>query len=331
MTATDQWALGFFADNGSNNHACVAKNDKVIASLFGGAIEFEGHRDSFDADGFNINMTTAPAAVRETWWLATDSSEVKVGTTLSRTGVGTQAITGCGFQPDAVIIAATDSTSLGSINTGGAAIAVGAADNAEQYCAWAKRSGTDHWHSSRYDNNRVITWAIDASGPGNAGAGLLATASLQSLDADGFTLNFNTQDGVARYFHWIAIGNADVGRIVYPSTNATFFQPTTVEPRGLFTYGDSQTTQNTWVFGASFGIGVADCLGTGRSGSFQCVDASSPTGSRYAVRDSETQPFGCFRHRSVAGSADTQLNNRLSVLACYPVDVGTDQQIIRYA
>lgn len=317
MTADDQWALSFFADNGSNTRACVAKNDKCLTSLFGNVVEFEAELDSFIPTGFRLNQTLAAANPREFWWLACDPADVQIGTTLSRSGTGTQQVA-TDFVPDTVILVATESQTLGSIFTSGAFIAVGSADAEGQNCAWAARSFNDHWNSSRYDNDKCLTWAIDASGPGNSGAQIISQAELQSFDATpGFTLNFTTQDGTQRYFHWIALKRGDSGRTQFPGAAGTFFQPTKVHPRGLLTYGDSQTTENAWVFGASYGVGVAACGFNGFSGSFQCVDASSPAGSRYAVRDSEEQPFGCFAHKSVAGSADTQLVNRMTFLECY--------------
>ena len=62
---------------------------------------------TLDSDGFTFNLTTAPGTGIFMGYLAlggTDIANVATGVFNERTGTGSQAVTGVGFQPDAILL-----------------------------------------------------------------------------------------------------------------------------------------------------------------------------------------------------------------------------------
>jgi Tfp pilus assembly protein PilX len=114
----------------------------------------------------------------------------KIGT------VNTQSITGLGFQPTAVIFYWTWQTAIGT-NTGanlGMGFATVSNGVVSQYAATvamrnARNPGTQTPNSRRDSTSNVIIFMNPTAGSPPT---MTAQASLQSLDSDGFTLNWTT-------------------------------------------------------------------------------------------------------------------------------------------
>jgi hypothetical protein len=126
-----------------------------------------------------------------------------VGTFTRQAGTGNQAITGVGFTPVAVMLWSSDTLdtsftdkfqhSLGwSDGTFSTVLTTLSEDNV----------GTTAVRRAYYEGYVYVS--IDNSGT------ILARASLSSLDADGFTLNFGTNDGVATLINYICMGGSGV-------------------------------------------------------------------------------------------------------------------------
>ena len=127
----------------------------------------------------------------------------KVGGFTRNTGTGSQAVTGVGFQPKALLLWSCNRTVTGlgdrfyfvfGATDGTNSVAINAVSDDDLATSDVHRT---HQEGAIY---RSIT-----------GAGALAArATLSSLDSDGFTLNWTTNDGVASLIYYIAIGGSSV-------------------------------------------------------------------------------------------------------------------------
>src|SRR3990167_8507855 len=133
--------------------------------------------------------------------------DVKKGTFYKRTSAGTQAITGVGFQPKAILFWATLQTAVGNsiANYTGYGFTAGVGSSAS-VSAWSDR--VDPSNTGRKNS---VTNAIQLQTTGGTDAG---QATLNSFDTDGFVLNWTSADVNPYIIHYFAIGGSDI-------TNAT--------------------------------------------------------------------------------------------------------------
>src|SRR3990167_9374864 len=117
--------VGFGAGSSSTARGAISANDEdgvepsdstryhtdaeVLNQLALGeqTILYEADLVSLDSDGFTINISTAPASGVKVAYLAlggVDLTNAKVGNFAATTTNGNQAVTGVGFQPDALIL-----------------------------------------------------------------------------------------------------------------------------------------------------------------------------------------------------------------------------------
>lgn len=172
---------------------------------------------------------------------------IKVGTIAEPATTGTQAYTGVGFEPKALIVwsdgkRATDGTSAGARLTFGAATPGVSVENAvgiESIDALGT-SNTNRYH----DTAAVIRVLADAV------AGDSAVAKLSAVGSDGFTLNWtNVHDsGTARLYHYLAIGGDDLTNALastFTASSSTGNQSVTAvgfTPDMVLLFGCAQTT-----------------------------------------------------------------------------------------
>lgn len=116
-----------------------------------------------------------------------------------------QAITGVGFQPKAVFLYGTNPTGEVTWTTG---------SFGGSHAVWSSTSAADE-----YALGDIATHNVAAAAEGesvaqkafriHAGTNT-GEASLTSIDADGFTLNWTSNQNVARVIHYVAIAGSDV-------------------------------------------------------------------------------------------------------------------------
>lgn len=173
-------------------------------NLRGTATDVDATWTSWDIDGFTMNAAAAPNGAHFVSWLALKGGLFKLGTLAQRTSAGTQAITGIGFQPNAVLFASANlSTASGTVSTtaGTAGKQSFGAAAATQSGTWIGTAGTINSDENMYaSTTAAITHATSQT--------TNAQASLSSLDADGFTLNWTAADATARNVLYIAMGTA---------------------------------------------------------------------------------------------------------------------------
>lgn len=175
-------------------------------------------------------------------------------------GTGTQSITGVGFRPNAVILFWTRQTATGATGNGvGVSSGVGFATNLSQYAAetdMLDNNGRSR-DGRRSSASNVIIFQ-DATSPTPL---LLAQAGLQSMDTDGFTLNWTTNDNQAYRIYYVALGgDTDASAGNFNMNNATGNQSVTgtgFQPDFVMFIHAGDGSIDTNAADSEFGIGFA--------------------------------------------------------------------------
>lgn len=196
------------------------QNDFIINSIYVASqnLYMQASLSSLNADGFTLDWTTNPEAdgmtVQPMLFLAlgdtpastTKGLKVKVSSFVQRTGVGTQAVTGVGFQPKALILytAGNDVTGF----SGDALPSLGFTTGAANSYAVGNLALTGQ--ATTATSRSMAAKAVSI--PHTAGTGYFEEADLQSFDADGFTLNWTTVTNAAGNIivNYIALGGDDL-------------------------------------------------------------------------------------------------------------------------
>lgn len=249
---------------------------------------------SFDADGFTLNWTTT-AAGRDyiIHYLAlggADITNVKVGSFTSPGGTGAQATTGIGFQPDVVLYSSTiDATGVANPPV---YFQVGAGRSSSEQVS-AETAWNDNSNPSLSINyqrsDKIYTIGRPDTGT------ILLQAALTSLDADGWTWNWENVSGT-RTINYLAIkgGQYKVG-VETQATSATTKATTGVgfTPKGLFLFGTNRAASSSIdTANGKFSVGATD--GTSQSTAWtENVDNVSPSNANQSAVATKT-----LRHAS---------------------------------
>lgn len=294
---SNQWGGSVFAEHLGFSGKSSAWSDNRILYVTIGGIDIEAELDSFDSDGFTLNVINAPGVEVQFFYLAMrGGGGYACGTAQARTGtLGLQSITGLGFQPEAVFFAGTYQSALGNTNSFARMFMGGADALTNSYLVWAGSTVGDPYHdqiargptsSDPVGVPVCVSFIHDAEGSGVPAfhPTTQSEARLESLDADGFTLNWTTVDATARYYSWFAVENGEVGRWIYNDALINFVE-TREGPRGLIFFNNDRGgiwkdtfllghNPPTGSYGASLGFGVCDEDLNQCRGSY--VDVSEP-------------------------------------------------------
>src|SRR3989344_3267950 len=147
---------------------------------------------------------------------------VKKGTFYKTTSAGTQASTGVGFQPKAIRFQSTLETAVGNsiANYTGYGFTAGVGSSVS-VSAWSDR--VDPSNTGRKNS---VTNAIQLQTTGGTDAG---QATLNSFDADGFTLDWASPNATGYIIHYYAIGGSDLTT----ATTSSIFINTTDATRSV--------------------------------------------------------------------------------------------------
>lgn len=206
-SSTERWAVSArYADNAAAGDVVqiTADNRCFINGLPG--LFVDADFVSMDADGFTVNITTAGGQVGVSY-LALGGADLQValGTESQKTSTGTKAKTGVGFQPEALpILRGSGATALNT-TTDHVAIFTGSAPSvaAQAVCGIGETDAADPTVAKRRAEAAAAALYISGSTPT-----VNARAELDSLDADGFTLDWTTADATARLFAFVAMRGA---------------------------------------------------------------------------------------------------------------------------
>ena len=213
--------FGFHAgpatNNGSHVYGNIANNVSTtnvttqgavgwpvrILTPGGGGYIAEGVFVSWNATGFTLNWTSGIQASTNIHYLAlggTECSAIARNFT-PRTTVGTQPITGVGFQPKLLIFCY--STNLGTTRGYGAATSA----TSRWACSQSGVSGATMASTNLASRIQHQSACIALLNNGGATT-LLARADLVSMDTDGFTLNWTTATATQINISYLAFGGS---------------------------------------------------------------------------------------------------------------------------
>jgi hypothetical protein len=271
---------------------------------------------SFESDGSFILNVANPLGydLSAGYFVARGGGVYDVGTFLSSGASGSQAITGLGFKPAAVMFFSAMLPSLGMNTTQGATFSIGAGDNAGQDYAAALLDTNGDIYNNSLSRPVAALLAEDANGAaclGGTGSAchpnVWAEATV-TMDADGFTLHWTYNSHGARYISYIAFENAEVIRHIYNHTGADYLAatPFTVptvlgKPKGLISYCTDLGIDTTSQSGTEGAVVSAGFCGADLSGQFlwSFGDVSRGVGfgvdSPFGGLDTIHGSFGCQR------------------------------------
>lgn len=214
MTATEQFSVwGRKENSGVNARSSESNTQALYITDAAGAVSLAAGFNAFTANGFSINITTAPTTPNILHWVALGGSiETKIIPITSPTTTGTVNYTGSSFQPDAILF-----FTGGRFNTGiqqyshmGGGFASSSAQS-----GWGNNvANTANTHKSAQSKTK----AIYLPGP----SAMFLEGAVTNLNADGFSINWTTvhTSGVTIYAILIRGVNATVGSVVEPSPAA---------------------------------------------------------------------------------------------------------------
>ena len=172
------------------------------------------------ADGFTVNVTVAPPATRKILYLALggdDVTNVKLGYVDVNTSTGAQAITGLGFQPDALIFSGFLRGTTENSPAGDTSHTIGVATaSAQRASCFFGRNGVPLPVERRAQSASKCILQCNSTQVSSA-------VSLTTLDADGFTLNVDTAPSSTFRVGYIAIEgiNVAVGSFLQPDATGS--------------------------------------------------------------------------------------------------------------
>jgi len=285
---------------------------------------------SFNADGFTINWDNTSQYTIV--YFAMKGGNYACGTATS--GSGSQAITGLGFSPTAAMFGSVQRTTLTSAE-GDHRLTIGTGDDLTDVNSWGGTESSDVYHDIVASDTAVMSMLRETNAAGPFDPLLYTEASLQSLDADGFTLNWFASDGTGRRFGWFATdGQTDAGTWVYNHPTDTNFKRTDLKyiPKGIIFFGNdmgSTTRDYPSTAGYAMGFGVCDQDLTGQYEAGWMVISPPAIGnnqisSRYLFSN---QCIGSHRRRSSAFTAPDTGRDEGRIVKFLPK---RQQQIIRY-
>lgn len=293
-TTSVRWKEGAIA-SGSSSGANVVYIDASLAS--------------FDADGFTLNFASASTDFTA-WYLVlggSDLTQVALTALDTPTTTGTQAKTGVGFQPDALMFlsSAFNATSTSGYQSNGGAPQLGVCASGGDYAVsnWGNTfAGTT---ASYGRDDRAIVLLKDFS------SNVWGDATLSSMDSDGFTLNWQAvSTEVTRVWALCLKGTSiKVGTTAQRTTTGTTavtglgFQPTALlmfsngqvasasvaNVAGMLNIGAATSTTNRQA--ATFGRahngssypGTAQTLASAKVAVHHAPATSAPSGSTLAA------------------------------------------------
>jgi len=215
-----------------------------------------------DSSSFTINWTTCDASQRIINYLilgGDDLTNADVGSFTAPTSAGNLAVTGVGFQPDALIIVDNTATTTptGAGNAASSAFNIGFVVGTAKQCSRSTFRQDNQATSNTWGYQRTDSCQNTVSGAG----AVVRTATIGSMGTDGFTLAFNPAPANAVYINYIALkgGSYDTGAFDQAATTgnqsvATGFQPTGVI---LQSAGYATSASVSSISRISLGVGIS--------------------------------------------------------------------------
>ncbi|MBI3741589.1 MAG: hypothetical protein HY257_07525 [Chloroflexi bacterium] len=155
-----------------------------------------------DADGFTVNFSTANGSATQIFSLALKGMNAKAGNFSKSTTTPSvsQSVTGVGFQPRVVMLSSFQDVAQANPVVQ-SRFGIGASDaNAEGSSAYSDANAVNTTNVKSIDKTSKAFMKVN-----NNTSTIDAEADLTSMDADGFTLNWTTNDAVATQMLYLAL------------------------------------------------------------------------------------------------------------------------------
>lgn len=279
MTAAAQWVMATVGTDNVTPTAehSVGRTDAVLVRVSGtSSPTMLAAYSSLDSDGFTVNKSTAPGATLRCGYIAFGgAAEYAIGAFNQPTSTGNQAITGVGFQPEALLFASAGKVASTTATVHGVTM-IGAALSTSNRRAHqsSAESGVATSNTARDTSEAAAIIASSAGGTPTR----LATADFVSHDSDGFTLNWSTADAVARELFYLAVSAGVVSLDLTETTDVALSGSISVS-------GDLQIGTNFNLTQAA-AVGLAGSVGV--SGDIQILSGSLDLAQTSAVAMSGT-------------------------------------------
>lgn len=289
-----------------------ARRDRCITAFTAFGTEFgSAALTAMTSDGFSLNWVNVGIGTGYVGYVAIGGSDiaVNVGTVTVPGSDGDHAITGVGFQPDAVLLTGTPFT--------GADTAAGAQNSTGPMFGWYAGAAGQTVANIDHQNNANPTACSrfqsdsDCLARQQASGSISALASGVSLDSDGFTLNWSDRTGMSAgwYTHYMAIHGVGVAAGVITQPTSTGNQSVSVGVAPLFALflSTHQTAHgsNATDFGA-FSLGAYE--GTNTLGLVH-VDEDAVSPSELAHRLSTSKAISLVSPGNVAATGSSTVSD----------------------
>jgi hypothetical protein len=197
-----QWGIWWDAEDANTDANTHRRQhiDKVLGTALAPTFV------SMDTDGFTVNFAGVPSFTRPVFSLCLKGGRYKAGLMTKVTGgaPASQPVTGVGFTPKGLLLASHQGNTNGGLLDHGR-MGIGAASGAgvEAASAVYDQDALTSTDANRICKSDKVFLKYDASP-----TALDAQADLTSFDADGFTLNWTTNDGNGTQIVYLAVGDA---------------------------------------------------------------------------------------------------------------------------
>ena len=253
MTATgtgNQWAVSANSadaaassdnDSRTSNAACITYINASASTVLAATCV------SLDSDGFTINWSVVTSGV-DVHWVAfggADLTNAKAGTfnkSITTTVPVAQSVTGVGFQPEAILFCTTRQAQDAG-NTTGTRFGLGAAISSSS--RWTNSyfgtGGSATMNTGYYQRTSLCLSILGTNA-------VEAEADFTSMDADGFSVSWSTNDASARRIHYLAFNGGQYALGSFNQATSTGNQATTgvgFTPTGLFLTSVNQASATT--------------------------------------------------------------------------------------
>jgi hypothetical protein len=215
--ASNEWGATSYESDNSAQMATAhgwSASDYIYGGVTSG-LDTDIDFNAFTSDGWTHNITAVPASMLICYIALGGNAQYYVGNDAQKTTTGTEATTGVGFEPSALIANMALRTTAGYDANGDFYTHLGFMDGtAEAGGHVFSEDDVGDAHTSRGVDSTYSLFAVTD----DATPTVAAKASLSSFDSDGFTVNWNTADATARLFGFLAIGAAAGGSLDVSAT-----------------------------------------------------------------------------------------------------------------
>lgn len=244
-----------------------------------GATVAEATISGTSGSGFDVLWSVAPSTDTMIGYIAIAGGiRAKVGAITQATdGTGTEAYTGVGFQPEALVLFGPN---LAAESTTTAKMAFGVASSTTARWSTANShtdTGTTFTADKNWYTNRITQSVLDGT-PTQESA-----ADLTSFDSNGFTLNYSVNDNVARNIYYLALRSASLPDV--DSATTAPFKP-----------GDTATFTGTNMNVSTPGIRMRKVGGTNAYDTLSYTPTNSTTGAATIINRPARTPYTTASH-----------------------------------